>query len=76
MSLLGHWDRQIHVLKINVEGAELEALPPLLDDGGFGQLNIQLVQIEVHKNIPSNVHRLLRAFRIAGYAIFHKEANF
>lgn len=75
VSALGHWDRQIHVFKIDVEGAEFESLPPLLDDGTFGKLNIQQVQIEVHKDSPAKVHRLLQAFRNAGYAIFHKEAN-
>jgi len=75
VTLLGHWGRQIHVFKIDTEGAEFETLPPLLEDGTFAKLRIQQVQIEIHKNTPAKVHRLLQAFRLAGYAIFHKEPN-
>jgi len=75
VTALGHWDRQIHVFKIDVEGAEFDALPPMLDDGTFAKLNIQQIQIEVHRSSPQKVHRLMRSFRNAGYAIFHKEPN-
>mmetsp|Transcript_21352 Transcript_21352/g.59285 ORF Transcript_21352/g.59285 Transcript_21352/m.59285 type:complete len:418 (-) Transcript_21352:32-1285(-) len=72
---LGHWDRQIAILKIDVEGAEFNALPQLLQDGTFERLQIQQVQIEIHRDQPHKVHNLLRAFYQAGYAIFHKEPN-
>ena len=74
---LGHSNgrRQISVLKIDVEGAEFDALPPLLSSGFFSDMGVQQVLIEIHKNIPQKVHTLIRAFHQAGYAIFHKEPN-
>ena len=74
---LGHLDakRSVSILKIDVEGAEFDALPPLLANGFFDQLGVQQVLVEVHKSSPKKIHALLRAFHQAGYAIFHKEPN-
>jgi len=72
---LGHWNRQISILKIDVEGAEFDALPPLLKNGTFDHMGIQQVLLEIHKAPPEKMHDLLAAFRNANYAIFHKEPN-
>ena len=72
---LGHLGRRIHILKIDVEGAEFKTLPGLLNSGAFEKLGIQQVLIEVHRSTPAVVHALMEAFHRAGYAIFHKEAN-
>jgi len=72
---LRHWGRTLHVLKIDVEGAEADVLPSMLDDGSFERLKVQQVQLKIRANNPQKLHRLLRSFRNAGYAIFHKEPD-
>lgn len=79
---LGHADRTIDVLKIDIEGSEHEALMPAIRSGVFSRVN--QLQLEVHlawnafgysMMTPYKIHEMMVALAEVGMHIFHKEAN-
>lgn len=80
----------IEILKIDVEGAEYEALMPLLETTGLAFARQILIELHhggpglaspdpsSHKTSPpdpSTHHKFFTAMRNAGWVIFHKEPN-
>ncbi len=67
--LLGHKNRKIDILKIDIDGGEYTASFESLHS------NATQVLIEIPPSSISNMHEILKKFQLAGYAIFHKEPN-
>lgn len=72
VEMLGHRNRRIDVLKVDIEGYEYEAFaslqPGLLDK--VGQL-----QIELHGSSDEKIDSLIAAVHAAGFLMFNKEPN-
>jgi len=77
---LGHQKRQIHILKVDIEGSEYD----LFEDLFKNRTNVPYIRqilFEIHlgndKNEESSrrTHRLFELFRSNYYAIYHKEPN-
>uniref|UniRef100_A0A0G4IG63 Methyltransferase domain-containing protein n=1 Tax=Chromera velia CCMP2878 TaxID=1169474 RepID=A0A0G4IG63_9ALVE len=89
MAHLGHSGRVIDLLKVDVEGAEVEALVPNLEGtGGILWPQARQVLIELHlmkdpredevaatRAEQGGVARLMEGFYERGYVVFHKEGN-
>ena len=81
---LGHQKRQIHILKIDIEGDEFSLLEELMKNSKGNQSNLPYIRhilFEIHlskdKSEASSVraHRLFELFNSNNYVIVHKEAN-
>uniref|UniRef100_A0A7S0T5M1 Methyltransferase domain-containing protein n=1 Tax=Erythrolobus madagascarensis TaxID=708628 RepID=A0A7S0T5M1_9RHOD len=71
MKLLGHENREIDILKIDIEGSEYDAFNDFFEDDF---LPFRQIQIELHK--PQRSGRLHAQLRRHGYVITHKEPNY
>ena len=74
--LLGH--TKVDVLKIDVEGGELSALPEMLKRGTLKELQVKQLLIEFHALDLSKFDRFVTvvdALEDAGYILFRKELN-
>ena len=78
---LGHQGRQIHILKIDIEGGEFSILEELLKNSKENQPYIRQILCEIHLNSAKTgancrrAHELFELFHSNSYVIFHKEAN-
>lgn len=79
---LGHKkeQRKIDILKIDCEGCEWLAMPPVFDAMARGELKIDQIQIEVHiysKDPPAfeKVRSFFQGVDKAGLRVTHKERN-
>jgi hypothetical protein len=84
MNELGHRKRQIHILKVDIEGSEFELFEELFNSSlkqRTDVLYIRQILFEIHLGadrsaVPcQRAHQLFELFRLNNYAIFHKEAN-
>ena len=74
---LGHTNRKIDMFKIDCEGCEYDAMPPVFDAVAKGQLQIDQILIELHRK-PDPYELFADFFGAAdkaGYRITHKERN-
>lgn len=77
---LGHTGRTIDVLKIDCQGCEYAAMPPLFDMIAEGKVKVDQILIELHgpKKSEKNVDLLKKFFDAADKAkmrVTHKERN-
>ncbi|CAF1540582.1 unnamed protein product [Adineta steineri] len=81
---LGHQKREIHILKVDIEGSEFDLFEELFKSGMKNQsdsLYIRQILFEIHlakglhEEPSQRTHRLFDLFRANNYAIFHKEVN-
>ncbi|CAF1452636.1 unnamed protein product [Rotaria sordida] len=84
MNDLGHQKRQIHILKVDIEGSEFNFFEELFQFSNNNQNDLPYIRqilFEIHlgragTEAPSRrTHKLFELFRSNHYAIFHKEAN-
>jgi hypothetical protein len=84
MNELGHQNRQIHILKVDIEGSEFDLFEELFNLSLKNKTNIPYIRqilFEIHlDNDQTNAscqrtHRLFELFRSNYYAIYHKEVN-
>ncbi|EOD33198.1 hypothetical protein EMIHUDRAFT_202429 [Emiliania huxleyi CCMP1516] len=72
VEMLGHRNRRIDVLKVDIEGYEYEAFaslqPGLLD-------KVDQLQIELHGSSDEKIDSLIAAVHAAGFLMFNKEPN-
>ncbi len=69
---------RVDVLKVDIEGGEMLALPAALEEGAFEQLGIGQLQVEIHLWDDGQFIRfvkLIAALKQHGYEIFRKEFN-
>jgi hypothetical protein len=81
---LGHEERQIDLLKVDIEGSEFMLFEELFDSSTKKPTDIPYIRqilFEIHlpgsdEEEPSRrTHKLFELFRSNNYAIFHKEVN-
>ncbi|CAF1618991.1 unnamed protein product [Rotaria magnacalcarata] len=70
---LGHTQRKIDVLKIDIEGGEYSFFPFLMQSPTKSLP--QQILVEVHPNNPNNIHAFFELLRTYHYVIFNKEPN-
>ncbi|KAL3773790.1 hypothetical protein HJC23_011928 [Cyclotella cryptica] len=79
MKELHHTHRAIDIFKIDCEGCEFAVMPPLLESISKGIVNVNQLQIEIHRDAVKENTTLLEAFFAAAdkanLRIFHKERN-
>ncbi len=74
--LLGH--TKVDVLKIDIEGGELSALPQELQQGTLRELQVKELMVEFHSLDPQKFDRfvsIVDSLENAGYLLFRKEIN-
>lgn len=74
--LLGH--KKIDILKIDIEGGELSAIPEMLKRGTLKELGIKQLLIELHALDMAKFDRfvtVVESIEAAGYILFRKELN-
>lgn len=72
---LGHKNRKVDVLKIDCEGCEYTALPPVFEAVADGRLEIDQILIELHNVSQDILTTFFQFVDRAGYRITHKERN-
>ena len=74
VKLLGHMDKVIDILKIDIEGEEYDLLKPSLFES-LKQMGVTIRQllIEVHHSV--GVRKLFHTLKQENFLIFHKEPN-
>jgi len=72
---LGHQGRRINTLKVDIEGAEYEAIMPLLVNGSLDSVHQLLLEIHLAPKAPAKIHTFMWALAERGWVIFSKEAN-
>jgi hypothetical protein len=77
---LGHSGRTIDILKIDCEGCEMVAMPPLFESIARADVKVNQIQIEIHLsafdvNDRAELDRFFDAVDRANFRIFHKERN-
>jgi len=72
---LGHENRIIDVIKIDCQGCEYAAMPPLFDMIASGKAQVNQVLIELHKTEKDQLYDLFLAADRAKFRITHKERN-
>ncbi|KAG7345203.1 methyltransferase domain containing protein [Nitzschia inconspicua] len=76
MKKLGHVGRKIDIFKIDCEGCEFEAMPPVFEAITNGTLRIDQLLIEMHTRVSYEVMTdFFEAADRAGFRITHKERN-
>ncbi|CAF4907079.1 unnamed protein product, partial [Rotaria sp. Silwood1] len=84
MNELGHQNRQIHILKVDIEGSEFNFFEELFQSSNNNQSDLPYIRqilFEIHLGADRSeapcrrAHKLFELFRSYNYAIFHKEAN-
>ncbi|KNC81480.1 hypothetical protein SARC_06208 [Sphaeroforma arctica JP610] len=82
MELLGHSDKVIDVFKMDIDGAECDALIPTIKNGWFNKIN--QLQMEIHLRGPKvpnspnalEVHEMMMLLREHSHLeVFNKEPN-
>ena len=66
---------RINTLKVDIEGAEYEAIMPLLVDGSLDSVHQLLLEIHLAPQAPAKIHTFMWALAGRGWVIFSKEAN-
>ena len=76
---LGHQKREIHILKVDIEGSEFKLFEELFkhqtDIPYIRQILFEIHLIGEGEEPSRQVHHLFEVFRSNNYAIFHKEVN-
>ncbi|CAF1501712.1 unnamed protein product [Adineta steineri] len=81
---LGHQKREIHILKVDIEGSEYDLFEEFFNSqtkNQTGGLYIRQILFEIHLGRGQNeepsqrTHRLFELFRANNFVIFHKESN-
>jgi hypothetical protein len=76
---LGHQNREIHILKVDIEGSEFKLFDELFkyqtDIPYIRQILFEIHLIGAGEEPSRYAHHLFELFRSNNYAIFHKEAN-
>lgn len=76
MKKLGHTGRKIDIFKIDCEGCEYEAMPPLFEAMAKGAMQIDQLLIEMHAYVSyDEMTEFFAAADKAGFRITHKERN-
>ena len=75
MKRLGHEGRRIDMLKMDIEGAEWEALPELFGQIAAGKVVVDQLQVEVHFGEFGKIRRVFEQADAAKMRIMHKERN-
>jgi hypothetical protein len=83
MKELGHEKREIHILKVDIEGSEFKLFDALFKTSLKNQTDIPYIRqilFEIHligkgEEPSQRTHQLFELFRSNNYAIFHKEVN-
>lgn len=75
LTRLGHSQRTVNVLKIDVEGGERTALPDIMSLPGWQRPRQILVEVHFGNDIKP-FHNMLLTLRKAGYVMFHTEENY
>jgi hypothetical protein len=75
MKKLGHDGRRIDLLKMDIEGAEWEALPELFGQIASGAVVVDQIQVEVHRGEFGKIRRVFEQADAAHMRIMHKERN-
>lgn len=76
MEELGHTGRTIDIFKIDCEGCEYEAMPPVFQAMAEGSLHIDQLLIEMHAHVSYDAMTdFFAAADRAGFRITHKERN-
>lgn len=74
LQMLGHTDRVIDILKIDIEGGEWTSMTPALFECAWPR-NIRQILLEMHFRNPRTAESLYMGLQHAGYTQFHKEPN-
>lgn len=74
MRELGHGNRTIDILKIDCQGCEYAAMPPLFQLMAEGRVRVDQLLIELHDR-QKLLHGFFAAADNAGLRVFHKERN-
>ena len=70
---LNHGDRSIDILKIDIEGAEYDFFPSMLNSA---KLSLpRQVLVELHPRDGNDIHKFFEELRASNYVIFNKEPN-
>ena len=74
---LGHMGENINILKVDCEGCEWAAIPPLFKLIEEGKITVGQIQVELHMlpNGPEDLTTFFLAADKAKMRIFHKERN-
>ena len=79
MNKLGHQQREIHILKVDIEGSEFKLFEELFkhptDIPYIRQILVEIHLIGKDEKASRQVHNLFKLFHLYNYAIFHKEVN-
>ncbi|KAG7345547.1 methyltransferase domain containing protein [Nitzschia inconspicua] len=76
MKQLEHTGRKIDIFKIDCEGCEYEAMPPVFEAMAKGNLQIDQLLIEMHAYVSyDEMTEFFAAADKAGFRITHKERN-
>jgi hypothetical protein len=83
MKELGHEKREIHILKVDIDGSEFKLFDALFKTSLKNQTDIPYIRqilFEIHligkgEEPSQRTHQLFELFRSNNYAIFHKEVN-
>jgi FkbM family methyltransferase len=73
---LGHRDRVIDILKVDIEGSEYDVLTHAMKNGVFE--SVHQLQLEVHflgSMTSRRIHEMMAELNLRGMEIFHKEIN-
>jgi hypothetical protein len=81
---LSHQKRQIHILKVDIEGSEFNLFEELFNSSTKNRTDVPYIRqilFEIHlgpdksEEVCRRTHKLFELFRSNNYAIFHKEVN-
>ena len=81
---LNHRNREIGILKVDIEGGEYDLFEDLFDPSAKAQQGTPLIRqilFEIHldnvagETVCERTHRLFELFRSNSFAIYHKEVN-
>ena len=75
MRELGHLDRTLDILKIDCEGCEYDAMPPLFEAMAAGRIKVNQILIELHGKDFEDIREFFDGVDKANMRIFHKERN-
>jgi hypothetical protein len=84
MKELGHQKREVHILKVDIEGSEFNLFEQLFQTSTKNESEVPFIRqilFEIHlsgfkdEESSRRTHHLFELFRLNNYAIFHKEAN-
>jgi hypothetical protein len=70
---LGHGNRSIDILKIDIEGGEYDVFPSML--GSTKTSLPRQILVEIHPKDANDIHKFFEELRAKNYVIFNKEPN-